>query len=165
MAKISFNSEEYTRRLERLFERTDSIIKKALYDGAGIVAEAISDSIKKTPEEAFRYLQEGDSFTATPKGYKKALSEGFGLSGMERDDYGDWNTKTGFSGYLEEYPTKKYPNGPPIAMLARSIEGGSSKRKKYPFVRKSVNASRQKSIQAMSIRFDEEVITALKRQG
>ena len=44
---------------------------------------------------------------------------------------------------------KKYPKGLPNALLMRSIESGSSFRKKNPVFRKAVNQSRKKAIDKM----------------
>ena len=41
--------------------------------------------------------------------------------------------------------TQAYPNGQPNAVIARSMESGSSARVKQPFVRKAVNAARPRA--------------------
>ena len=45
------------------------------------------------------------------------------------------NTKIGFDGY-NDVKTKKYPNGQPNMMIARSINAGTSFRRPYPFVQR-----------------------------
>ena len=69
---------------------------------------------------------------------------------------GNTNTKVGFAGY-GTFPTKKYPKGVPNALLARSVESGSSVRKKAPFVRKAVNKSRDKAISEMEKKINESI--------
>lgn len=153
--------EEYLLKLSRLSQNADRIIKSAIYDGADVVADAIQESIQALPEEHFHKLREGDRFTGVSPTQKRALSQGFGLAHMEQDSQG-WNTKAGFAGYMEEGKTKKYPNGLPIPLLARSIESGSSVRQKHPFVRTAVNSSRDKAVEEMETTINVEIQKTMK---
>lgn len=153
--------EEYLLKLSRLSQNADRIIKSAIYDGADVVADAIQESIQALPEEHFHKLREGDRFTGVSPTQKRALSQGFGLAHMEQDSQG-WNTKAGFAGYMEEGKTKKYPNGLPIPLLARSIESGSSVRQKHPFVRTAVNNSRDKAVEEMETTINVEIQKTMK---
>ena len=65
-------------------------------------------------------------------------------------------TKLGFDGY-GSIPTRKYPKGVPNQMLMRSIESGTSFRKKNAVVRKSVNGARKKAVKTMGETIDEEL--------
>ena len=80
---------------------------------------------------------------------------------MEQDGQG-WNTKAGFAGYMEEGKSKKYPNGLPIPLLARSIESGSSVRQKHPFVRAAVKSSRDKAVEEMETTINVEIQKTMK---
>ena len=48
-------------------------------------------------------------------------------------------------------------------MLARAIEGGSSVRRKYPFVRNAVNASKAAAVRAMEQSIDEDIKNIMKK--
>ncbi len=162
MARFIFKvGEEYLLKLSRLQKNADGIIKQAIYDGADIVADEIQKSIDKLPEETFHKLRDGDRFSGVPKTQKLALKRFFGLSEMQKDTIG-WNTKAGFAGYMEEGRSKKYPNGLPIPLLARSIESGSTVRQKHPFVRTAVRASRSKAVDAMEQTINKEIQKEMK---
>ena len=62
----------------------------------------------------------------------------------------------GFDGY-NEVKTRKYPNGQPNALMARSIESGSSARDKYPFIRPAVQATRKQAIAAAEAKLDKKI--------
>ena len=163
MPTITFKAgDEYALKLSKLSQYADGIAKRAIFKGGEVVGDAIRQSIESMPEEPFRRLKEGESFGGTPKSHKLALLRGFGMTPMERDKNGDWNTKAGFAGYTE-YPSKTYPNGLPVPMLARAIEGGSSVRRKYPFVRNAVNASKAAAVRAMEQSIDEDIKNIMKK--
>jgi hypothetical protein len=156
MARISFkNGDEYALKLSKLAAQSDKVAKKAIYRGAKVVADKIAQNIDALPEETFRYLRNGEKFAGVPERQKQDLKDGFGITTIKIDDNGDWNAKIGFDGY-GSIPTKKYPQGLPNQLLARSIESGSSVRQKKPFVRPAVNSARKKAIEAMKNVIDEE---------
>jgi hypothetical protein len=157
MATISFKGgDEYALKLSRLATGSEEIAKKAIYQGAKVVADKISQNLNALPEEKFRFLRDGDKFSGVPARQKQDLINSFGITPIARDSDGNWNAKIGFDGYGSA-PTKKYPKGVPNQLLARSIESGSSVRHKRPFVRPAVNATRKKAIEAMGNVIDEEI--------
>lgn len=153
--------EEYLLRLSRLEQEADKIVKRAVYEGAKVVANAIKNEAVNLPEEQFRKLGTGELFSGVTPHEKEAILQGFGLSDMEQDAQG-WNTKAGFVGYVTRQKTKKYPRGTPVPMLVRSIESGSSVRRKIPFVRTAVKSSRGKAVEAMEDTIDEQVKKTMK---
>ena len=78
---------------------------------------------------------------------KEELRDSFGIAPMQEGD-GGVNVVMGFKGY-SKVKTRKYPNGLPIQMIARSIESGSSVRQKRPFFRPAVNAAKSAALAAM----------------
>lgn len=128
MATVSFKGgDEYALKLSRLATGSEVIAKKAIYQGAKIVADEIK---KRIPEDT------GD------------LSKSFGVTPIERDSDGNWNARIGFDGYDSK--------GVPNQLKARAIESGTSRLPKRPFVRPAVNATRKKAIEAMKKVIDEE---------
>ncbi len=97
--------------------------------------------------EPFRKLGQGEAFTGVTPEEKEAIVQGFGLSDMEQDRLG-WNTKAGFAGYVDPAKNQEIPQRPPVPMLVRSIESGSSVRRKIPFVRPAVKASRTQAVRS-----------------
>lgn len=149
--------EEYELKLSKLEAGTEKIIGKAIYAGAGIMADAVRKNIASLP-----IVPPKNSFgTATTPisgvtaAQKAGISEGFGISKMELDN-GYYHVKLGFEGY-NRTKTKKYPSGQPNILIARSVENGTSFRSKHPFVSPAVRGSRKAAEQKMKEVLDEEI--------
>lgn len=161
MAKIDFKGiDEYADRLSILFKDSEEMIKKAVYAGAALVADEIKQGLQEIPiEEGPDGLPPVGTADNPLKGVsrrqKADLIQGFGLAPMEEDN-GYINTKAGFDGY-GSVKTKKYPKGVPNAMLMRSIESGTSFRKKHPVIRKACTRARKKAEEAMKQAVEEEL--------
>ena len=69
---------------------------------------------------------------------------------------GFYNVKIGFDGY-NSVKTKRWPSGQPNAMVARSIESGTSWMTKQPFMRKAEQASKSQCEHVMSETVDIEI--------
>ena len=158
MAKFTvMGLEEYTEQLQKLGTAAPAISKMALYEGAGIVIEAIKTNIKALPVEGNRYLRGSDKYNVITETNKNDLLNSVGITKMEKDDSGNWNVKIGFNDYGSPTTiTKKYKKGLPNALLARSIISGTSVRAKRPFVRTAVNSVKGKANAAMSKVVEEE---------
>lgn len=157
MAKMTvIKSSELSDLLAKLGRDSKQIAQAAIEAGAGILADRVRANIDGLPEEPFRKLQDGEKFSAVPEGVKNDLLEGLGITPVGIDNSGDVNAKVGFEGYGST-PTKKYPKGVPNPLLAASVESGSSVRKKTPFLRPAVNATREKIIAEMQKKFDEHI--------
>lgn len=161
MANMKVNGlEEYAERLAILFKDTEGVAKKAVYSGAEIVADSIKDGLKAlTIQEGENglppYVGNGEMLIGISRKQKQDLIDAFGLAPIENDD-GYIQTKAGVDGY-GSIRTKKYPKGLPNALLMRSIESGSSFRKKNPIFRRAVNQSREKAVKKMGETIDEEI--------
>lgn len=126
--------DEYLRQLERLQGSSDQAIGKAIYEGAGVVAKACAAAIKALPVSN---QYDSNGITSVQKA---GLIEGFGVSHAQTDGYYR-NVKLGFDGYNGQ-KTHKYPNGQPNSLIARSINSGSSYRRKNPFMDKATASSK-----------------------
>ena len=159
MAKITFKGQsEYFEKLQKLqaaFAKDDTI-EKAVAAGAAPVADKIRSNLSALPEDEFRHLQPGETFSGIPKEQKEDLENGFGLAPIRRDKKGFVHTKAGFDGY-GSHPTKAYPKGVPNALIARATESGSSVRRKTPFVRPAVKATEEQAVSAMGRVIDKEI--------
>jgi len=166
MAKITVKTpDEFCLKLSKLETGQEEIAGKAIYAGAKIVADQIRANLKAIPEDKFRYLRNGDKLNSISKSAKEGLANQFGVSSMKIDKDGNYNVKCGFMDYLdgEIVPaTKGYPNGLPAAMVARSIESGSSVRQKHPFVRPAIAATKEPAKQEMGRVIDEECAKIMK---
>ena len=130
--------DNFAQKLEELAGRTD-LCGKVLYSGAQVVADACRKRIEALPiqDDENRRGSAEHPLTGITKMQKKDLLKSFGIAPMQEKD-GVYDVKAGFDGYGSR-PTEKYPKGVPNAMLARSIESGTSFRRKTPFIRPAVN--------------------------
>lgn len=162
MARMSFKSgEDFALKLSRLGAAQEEVARKAVYAGAQVMADAIKANLEALPEEDFRFLHEGDKFDGVPKGQKQELIDSFGVTPILMDSDGNYNAKIGFDGY-GSLKTKTYPKGVPNQLIARSIESGSSVRKKHPFVGPAVKAKRKAVNEAMAKVIDAETQKIMK---
>lgn len=158
MAKIEFKGiDEYAKQLAKLGQHSKGIIKAAVFEGADEVADAVRRSTSGVPTVSdldaiidWRKSSAADGLTAAQK---QGLLDGLGLTDM-RDEGGYIFTKLGFTGY-NDVKTHAFPNGQPNSLIARSLESGSSARKKHPFVRPAVNSSKARAEQRMGNKIDE----------
>lgn len=134
MARIAFKAgDEFALKLSKLATGSDEIAKKAIYAGAGIVADRIKAN-----------LQGVLSDEATGE-----LVASFGVTPIKTDSDGNWNAKIGFDGYGAD--------GVPNQLKARALESGTSRQPKRPFVRPAVNATKGKAQAKMGEVIDEEI--------
>ena len=159
MAKITFPGlGDYELMISRLAQGSEDVAGRAIYAGAGIVADQIRENIQKLMAQddtagIYAYVQQNPApLTRTAK---QGLLDSLGISPLQNDN-GYLNVKIGFDGY-NSMKTKQYPNGQPNALIARSLEGGSSAFEKRPFVRPAVNASRKRAEEKMAEVLDEEI--------
>lgn len=161
MAKIDFKGiDDYANALGKLWKDSEEIIKKAVYDGAEIVADEIKKGLNDIPiQEGDNglppFAKDGEMLDGISRRQKADLIKGFGLAPMEnKSDY--INTKAGFDGY-GSVKTKKYPKGLPNALLMRSVESGTTFRKKHPVIRTAVNRSRKRANEKMDETINSEI--------
>ena len=138
---------EYIAYLQGIANVTDEAIGAGVYAMAEVVADKVRDNIQALPtvsnEANIATYRQEYSRLSDPE--KQGLLDGFGVSPMQ-DDGGYKNVKLGFDGY-NSVKTKKYPQGQPNVLIARVTESGSSYRKKTPFMRTAVNASRKEALE------------------
>lgn len=150
MAKWKFEGvEELLSYYKELSDDTRECVGKAVYEGAGYVADAVKSATQALPVNN-QYNSGGITSVQ-----KKGLIDGFGISRM-KDDNGYVNVKLGFDGYNGQ-KTKQYPNGQPNAVIARSVNSGSSFRKKIPFVDNATKAAKARCEEIMKNTVEESI--------
>ncbi len=157
--RVNDGIDNFANKLEKLAGRTD-LYGTILYEGAKVLADACKESIRALPVQEKN--ESGMKRTGITQVQKNDLEESFGIAPMQEKD-GVYDIKAGFDGYGSQ-PTKKYPKGLPNAMLARSVESGTSFRQKYPFIRPAVKAAKQPVMDAMQKELDEQ-IQKLNQEG
>lgn len=159
MAKLKMQGlEKYEQQLLKLKEISREAIGQAIYDGAGIVADQVMANIQSLPVDERGYTKEGTLHGVTSL-QKAGLAEGFGIAKLQ-DEGGYAHVKLGFNGY-NGVKSKRYPNGQPNSMIARSVNSGSSFRDRIPFVDNAVSAKKSAAEQAMIKKFDSVISKAL----
>ena len=156
MAKIDFvGIDEYFDTLKKLGDKATGMCKRALYDGAGVLADAVRTEVQGlpttdrngTPQQTLEYERDG-------------LLAGLGIAGMKTDSNGV-STRVDFDGY-NRLRSKQYPNGHPNSMVARAINSGTSKRPKNPFMARAVRKAKAKATDAMAARLDADIEQIMK---
>lgn len=140
-----------------------TIAEKAVCAGAAIVADAVRANIDALPavKDEWGVIAYNNNWSAPlTETAKKGLQDGFGISPMGNED-GILNVKLGFDGY-NDMKTKKYPKGQPNAIIARSLESGSSIAKKRPFVAPAVRKTKKAAEETMAKIIDEESAKIMK---
>lgn len=156
MAKITFPGlNDYELMISRLTKDVDSVAGKAIYAGAGIVADAIKENIKALPIVRGYGTTENPLPGGVTAPQKAGLIDGMGISPMQ-DDAGYLNVKIGFDGY-NATKTEKYPQGQPNQLVARGVESGTIWKQKKPFIRPAINASKSRAEAEMARILDQEI--------
>lgn len=141
MARITFKAgDDYALKLSQLASRSEEAAKRAVAEGAGIVADRIRANLEAN-------LAGSEQSTG-------ALADSLGITPISQDKNGVWNAKVGFDGYDEK--------GVPNQLKARVMESGSSRVRKRPFVRPAVNATKGAVLDAMKKVIDEEIEKTMK---
>lgn len=157
MAKMKVRMKElekFEANLLKLENLSREMIGEAIFDGAGVVADAVKASIETIPIDN-RFATGSTTLYGITEEQKQGLRDGFGIAPM-RDDGGYIHVKLGFDGYNSQQ-TKKYPGGQPNSLIARSVNTGTSFRQRFPFIDNAANQSRSKAEDKMIKKFDDAV--------
>lgn len=156
MARLDFKGlDEYLAKLGTVEKDTTGLCKRALYDGAAVLADAVRSEVQSLsvtdrntdPQAVFEYERDG-------------LLDGLGIAKM-KDSNGYIYTRVDFDGY-NRMKSKKYPQGHPNSMIARAINSGTSKRPKNAFMARAVKKAKAGAESAMKNRFDADLEQIMK---
>lgn len=153
----------YINKIVALDKNALDIVKGSTAAGAEIVADTCKAELGGLPATSNGYAIQAwlkDEKTILSVEQLSGLMESMGLAPI-RNDNGFINTKLGFDGY-NSIKTRKYPNGQPNAMIARSVNSGSSVLDKNPFMHRTESKSRKKAEKAMEDYFDNETKKIMK---
>lgn len=129
--------EELLRKMDQLTGKAADVAALALYEGAGVVADAVSRAVDGIATEPFKYAAGGRKRKPSPeekailhnakKGVAKFRKNGVSVQtsvGMQNSGYAELNGKT-----------------KPIPQIANAINSGTSFMNKQPFMRKAFSQS------------------------
>lgn len=169
MAKIALQGfDAYIRQLEALQRDSTKLCKAVVYPGAAILAEKIRAETEALPTisdaEALENYRSGTVNKALSVSQKAGLVESLGISGIKKDRRGMVQTSVGFGDY-NSIETDTWPKGQPNAMVARSLEKGTSFLKRDRFVERAVKAAREEAIAAMRAESDAYIERKMQENG
>lgn len=148
-------ADEFLRQLNSLAGKTPGAAKRALYDGAGVMADQLRDATSRLPVDANPFTPGRDPLRVITAEDLADLMGCLGISRIESGSDGS-SVSVSFDGYIRR-AEPKYPGGVPAPLIARSIEKGSSVRAKNPFVRQAVNRAKDAVLAAMQASLDESI--------
>lgn len=152
MASLTFTGlEQWEDKLLALAKDSAKVASAALYDGAGVVADAMRAAIEGLPTSG----GEPKPYHGLTADDKEDMLGGLGISKFDHG-HDEVTCAISVNGYTRR-TEKGYPNGVPLVMLARSLESGSSVRAKHPFLRPAINAARAEALAAMQAKVDEQI--------
>lgn len=132
----------------------DTVISKAVYEGCAILADEIKSEIENLPTDCGTGSQEDPLVGPNPV-QKHFLIESMGVSPMKEEN-GVVHARIGFDGY-NPIKTKRWPQGQPNAMIAASVERGTSILKANPFMKRAVQRCKNRVIGVMGNTVDAEI--------
>lgn len=156
MAKINIKGlEQYSAKLNRLSALLkDEIIGAAVYDGAGLAADCVRSALAAVPSDEGHYKDKKK--LGPSEADKEAVLNAIGITPLQNDN-GFLNRKVGFGYKYYGPPTKRYPRGRPVQMVARSIRSGTSWMQANDFIKTAVRKSRKAAEAAMAERIEKEI--------
>ena len=142
MAKMQsiYGFTELEKQLSSLGSQSKEIGKKAVREGAGILADQVRSNLMKNLT--------GSKYSTGD------LEESLGVTPADVDKNGVINSKVGFHGYDRK--------GVPNVIKARAMESGTSTQRKRPFIRPAINKVKQKVEKAMEEIIDNEINKVVK---
>jgi len=153
MAKWKFEGlDKYIEYLRKLDAESDEMIRHAVYNGAGVVADRVRHSINgiRVDDSHGKKMKSGPTTQQ-----KNGLISGFGISRMQNED-GYVNVHLGFAG-RNGRKSKKRAQAEANITVARNVESGTPWMAKQPFMRKAVNAAKKECEQVMADTLDSEI--------
>lgn len=170
-------ADELLRKMDRLPDKAAKIAAEALYEGADVMADAVSRAVQGIATEEFHYAKGGETRMPSPeekaivmnqrRGISKFKNNGTVIStkvGVSSDGYSKitWNHaksgtrtkyKIGFGGKASQSQVQEGKSSglsaKPVAVIINSIEHGTSFMKKQPFMRKAIQQTKGAAMAAI----------------
>ena len=137
---------EISETLSKLEERAPAVAAKALYEGAGIMADEVKKSADSIQTAPFKWASSsGETRLPSPEEKEIVQKASAGIAKFDKNGT-EVQTSVGFrnAGYAQ-LKGKTVP----IPKIVNAINSGTSFMKKQPFVRKAATAGGQRAIAAM----------------
>ena len=136
---------ELFQKMDKLGEKGRQAASIALYEGAGVVADAVGQAVQGIATEPFKYAKNGTKRKPSPEEKAAIVGARHGVAkfrknttsvntsvGLQNSGYGTVNGKT-----------------VPVPLIANAINSGTSFMEKQPFMRKAFSQSKGSAMQAI----------------
>lgn len=145
--------EELSEMLEALGDAAPGIAARALYDGAGIMMDAINAGAAGIRTAPFKWAGEGETRLPSPEEKEIVEKASAGIAKFNKDGT-EIDTSVGFqnAGYAE-LKGKTVP----VPKVVNAINSGTSFMTKQPFVRKAARDASPRAMEAMKQRIEAEL--------
>lgn len=153
--EVGPNIDRYIEDLTKLCSESEEICKRAVYEGAKIVADTCRKEIEAVHVESEKEKKAKGFAAGLTRSQKKGLLEGLGIAKF-RNTGGYIHVKIGMDGYNSTV-TKNYPRGQPNAMIIRAMETGTSFRIRQPVLTRATNMSKAAAEAAIKKQLDVEI--------
>ena len=142
--------EELSRKLSALEEKAGDVAARALYAGAGVMADAYAQAVNSIKTDKFRYAFNGQKRSVSPE-EKAALQGKIGIAKFDRDG-SEVSTAVGIfgAGYVEIGGKRKA-----VRMLANVINSGTSFMIKQSVFRRAQRKAKKAASEAIAQRADQ----------
>ena len=143
---------EISETLSKLEDKAPGAAARALYKGAGIMAEEIKKGAEQIQTAPFRYVRDGASRLPSPEEKAIVLAAGAGIAKFDKNAT-EVNTSVGYkaSGYAYLKGKQK-----PVPLIVNAINSGTSFMQKQPFIRKAAKSGGSKAIQVMKDSIEQD---------
>lgn len=145
---------ELEKKLQEMEDETaHNIAARALYEGAGVMADAIDKAVQGIVTEPFRYAAGGQKRFPSPE--EKAILEQADKGVAKfRDDGGTIETSVGLqsSGYGNLAGRRK-----PVPLIANAINSGTSFMSRQPFYRRAESQTKGPALSRIEEKLREEI--------
>ena len=166
-------ADELLRKMDKLPEKAAKIAAEALYEGAGVMADAVSQAIHGIATEKFKYAAGGTKRLPSPEekaileqskhgvakfrntGTKIETSIGFDNAGYAKITWNHARTNVRTKYKLQKngkYAHASQGGGEsskPVEVIVNSINHGTSFMKKQPFLRKAFSQNQSAAVAAV----------------
>lgn len=145
--------EEVSKMLTDLGAAAEGVASQGLYEGAGIMADAMNRSAGAIKTAKFKWASRRRGETRLPSPEEKAIVTGAGAGIAKFEKSGsEVNTSVGFQN--AGYAVLKNKTVP-VPVIVNAINSGTSFMKKQPFVRKAVTSATGKAVAAITEKIEE----------
>lgn len=139
--------DELISRLERMTTRPEGIVKRALYAGAGVMADALQGALASIPTDEGYGTDQKPLAGITPE-EKAELVGSMGISRMDTRD-AQVTVSIGFKG--------RNADGKRNSTIMKRVESGTSYMKKTPTIRPTINRTQAAVTAAMQAQFEKDL--------